>query len=318
MTVSGSTATVSNIVISSSEQKTAVVTITDSRGLTASKTITLDTIEYQVPTVSATAKRNNGFYTATNVNVSSNYTSIGSNTATIQLKARVVGTSTYTVTQTVTDGANTVNLDNQSPWEIVLTITDSFGGSSTFNLSVGKGIPLFYFDIEKESVSVDKFPEHSNSFEVNGDIYGTDDLFLDVDIYATEGKDYDLTQASIDIGWEDLVGIDTGLIDWRTNESGSIPQNGVPATNSTFNRTLLIEVTPSAEYTFKTDGTAVNSTIRIHGYNSSGTWMRQLTTVSWTGTARSVSITIPSDIYNLRISYPKLNLYGTGLFEGSI
>lgn len=171
MTLSGSSATVSNITINSSEQTTAVITVTDSRGLTGTKTVTLDIVEYQVPTVSATAKRRNGFYTATDVNTSTNYTYIGSNAVTIQLKARVVGTSTYTVTQTLADGSNVVNLDNQYPWEIVLTITDSFGGSSTFNLSIGKGIPLFYFDIVKESVSMDMFPTHSNAFEVSGDIY---------------------------------------------------------------------------------------------------------------------------------------------------
>lgn len=199
MTLSGSSATVSNITINSSEQTTAVITVTDSRGLTGTKTVTLDIVEYQVPTVSATAKRRNGFYTATDVNTSTNYTYIGSNAVTIQLKARVVGTSTYTVTQTLADGSNVVNLDNQYPWEIVLTITDSFGGSSTFNLSIGKGIPLFYFDIVKESVSMDMFPEHSHSFEVNGDIY------VVIDTTAQSGTDYDLKTALNQLGWGDLI-----------------------------------------------------------------------------------------------------------------
>ena len=97
------------------------------------------------------------------------------------------------------DGSNVVNLDNQYPWEIVLTITDSFGGSSTFNLSIGKGIPLFYFDIVKESVSMDMFPEHSHSFEVNGDIY------VVIDTTAQSGTDYDLKTALNQLGWGDLI-----------------------------------------------------------------------------------------------------------------
>jgi len=174
MTLSGTTATVSNVVINSSETRTATVVVTDSRGLTASLVIDLDTVEYQPPTMSATAKRVAGYYSNTEITPTTNYTYIGSNAVTIQLQARKTSESSYTVTQTISSsGTTTVSLDNQYPWYILLTITDSFGGSSTFEITIGKGIPLFYFDIVKNSVSVDKFPEHSNSFEVNGDIYGT-------------------------------------------------------------------------------------------------------------------------------------------------
>lgn len=318
MTISGASATVSNIVVNSSEQTTATVTVTDSRGLTTTQVVNLNITEYILPTVSATAARVAGYYAATEVTPTANYTYVGNNAVTILLQARKVGTTPYTVSQTIPEGTtSTVNLNNVYPWEILLIITDSFGGSTTFNLTIGKGIPLFYFDIVKSSVSVDMFPIYNNSFEIAGEFYGND-LNLNVDIYAQSGDDFDIIQALIALGWEDLGGIDTGLIDWRTNEAGSIPQNGVPATNSTFNRTLLIEVTPSAEYTFKTDGTAENSTIRIHGYDSAGVWLRQLTTVSWTGTETTKNVTIPADVYYVRISYPKLNLYGTGLFEGAI
>ena len=178
MTLSGSTATVSNITISSSETKTATVIVTDSRGLTATKVIDLDTVEYQPPTVSATAQRVSGFYSSTEITPTTNYTYIGSNTATIRLQARKTSESSYSVTQTISSsGTTTVSLDNQYPWYILLTVTDSFGGSSTFNITIGKGIPLFYFDVGRNSVSVNMFPTHSNSFEVEGDIYG-DDIYL--------------------------------------------------------------------------------------------------------------------------------------------
>ena len=318
LTVSGTSASVANITVNSSEQTTAILTVTDSRGLTGTFTVNLNITEYYAPTMSATAQRVAGYYSNTVITPVTNYTYVGNNAVTIQLQGRKVGETSYTVTQNINpSGSTTVSLDNTSPWYLLLTITDSFGGYSTFEITIGKGIPLFYFDIVKSSVSVDMFPIYNNSFEIAGEFYGND-LNLNVDIYAQSGEDYDLIQALIALGWEDLGGIDTGLIDWRTNEAGSIPQNGVPATNSTFNRTLLIEVTPSAEYTFKTDGTAANSTIRIHGYDSEGVWLRQLTTVSWTGTATTKNVTIPADVYNVRISYPKLNLYGTGLFEGAI
>ena len=150
--------------------------------------------------MSATAQRVSGFYSSTEVTPTTNYTYIGSNAVTIQLQARKTSESSYSVTQTISSsGTSTVSLDNQYPWYILLTITDSFGGSSTYEITIGKGIPLFYFDIQKASVSMDMFPTHSNAFEVNGDIYVT------VDTSATSGTDYELYQALTDLGWEDLA-----------------------------------------------------------------------------------------------------------------
>lgn len=200
MTLSGSSASVSNIVINSSETKSAVISLTDSRGLVGTKEVSLDTVEYVIPTMSATAQRVSGFYSSTEITPTTNYTYIGSNAVTIQLQARKTSESSYSVTQTISSsGTTTVSLDNQYPWYILLTITDSFGGSSTFEITIGKGIPLFYFDIQKASVSMDMFPTHSNAFEVNGDIYVT------VDTSATSGTDYELYQALTNLGWEDLI-----------------------------------------------------------------------------------------------------------------
>ena len=172
MTVSGSSATVSNVVINSSEQTAVIVTVTDSRGLTGTKTVNLDIVEYQVPTMNATAQRVSGYYSNTEITPTTNYTYIGTNAVTIQLQARKTSESSYSVTQTISSsGTTTVSLDNTFAWYLLFTITDSFGGSSTFEITIGKGIPLFYFDIDKSSVSMDMFPTHSNAFEVSGDIY---------------------------------------------------------------------------------------------------------------------------------------------------
>lgn len=200
MTVSGSSATLSDLVINSSEQKTLTIVATDSRGLTSSKTVNLDIVEYQPPTMSATAQRVSGFYSSTEITPTTNYTYIGSNAVTIRLQARKTSETSYSVTQNINpSGTTTVSLDNQYPWYLLFTITDSLGGSSTFTITIGKGIPLFYFDIQKASVSMDMFPSHSNAFEVNGDIYVT------VDKTATSGTDYELYQALTDLGWGGLA-----------------------------------------------------------------------------------------------------------------
>lgn len=306
MSLSGSTATVSNVTINSS-QATAVITVTDSRGLTASKGVALDIIEYTAPTLSATASRVAGYYSNTEITPTVNYTVIGSNAVTIQLKARKTSESSYSVTQSISSsGTSTVSLDNQYPWYILLTVTDSFGGSSTFEITIGKGIPLFYFDIGKSSVSVDMFPRHSDTFEVNGDIY------MYADTSATSGIDYEFLKA-----YADFIG-DTGLIDTSTNEDGSIPANGTPAANSTFTRTLLIPVNEGT-YTFKTIPPGSSNTIRIHGYDKDGTWKRQLTYFTVSGSDQVVrTFAVASDIYYVRASYPRASINDTGLFYGTV
>lgn len=304
MSLSGSTATVSNVTINSS-QATAVITVTDSRGLTASKEVALDIIEYTAPTLSATASRVSGYYSSTEITPTVNYTILGSNAVTIQLKARKTSESSYSVTQNISSsGTSTVSLDNQYPWYILLTVTDSFGGSSTFEITIGKGIPLFYFDIGKSSVSVDKFPEHSNSFEVEGDIYMTVDT-------ADE-----LLQALADIGWSDIALGGTGLIDVSTNETGSIPQTGVPTTNTNYYRTTFIPIEYDS-YTVTTNTPSSTSSFRIHGYDSNQTWVKQIYNFTTTGSETAISFNIPETtptIEYIRLSYIKTGT--TGLFPG--
>jgi hypothetical protein len=171
MTISGSSATVSNVPLNSSGQN-ATITLTDSRGLTYSKSVPLDIVDYSAPSVSATAERDSGFYSETDITPTVNYTSLGTNAVTINLKARKVGTTTYTVDQNIPDGQTTqVVLDNEYAWEILLTVTDSLGGTGTYNITIARGFPLMYFDTEMNSVGLNQFPSHAESFEIAGDLY---------------------------------------------------------------------------------------------------------------------------------------------------
>lgn len=171
MTVSGATATVSNVPLNSSGQN-AVITLTDSRGLTYSQTVNLDIVNYTAPSVSATAERDAGFYSETDITPTVNYTSVGSNAVTVNLKARKVGTSTYTVDQNIPDGTTTqVSLDNEYAWEILLTATDTLGGSGTYNITIARGLPLMYFDTNMLSVGLNQFPTNNEALEIAGDVY---------------------------------------------------------------------------------------------------------------------------------------------------
>lgn len=198
MSYSNGTATASQTVTSSGQ--TPQIVVTDSRGLTAAIDVPIDIVDYSAPNISATAERDSGFYSETDITPTVNYTSIGSNAVTLNLKARKVGTTTYTIDQTIPDsGTAQVILDNEYAWEIVLTATDTLGGVGTYNITLARGLPLMYFDTELLSVGLNQFPSNSEALEITGDIY------LTLDQTATSGKDYDLIQALTNLGWGDLV-----------------------------------------------------------------------------------------------------------------
>lgn len=193
MTVSGSTATASNVTVGSSETTTAIITVTDSRGLAGTFEVALDTVDYAKPTMTASVKRSYGYYSNTDITPTTNYTYVGSNAVTIQLQARKTSETSYSITQTISSSTTTtISFDNEYAWYLRFTITDSFGSSSTYTVTLGKGVPLFYFDTQKSSVSMDMFPTHANAFEVNGDVYintnKLSDFVVEESINTTSGN----------------------------------------------------------------------------------------------------------------------------------
>lgn len=169
MTISGSSATGGNAVIDSSSDVTATVTVTDSRGLTASKSVTVQMLEWFVPTAIITLQRHNNFYTPTDINVNADYASIdGKNTITIKARYKKSSDSSYGAYVTLQDEVTSViNLDNNYQWDVQVLVTDAFG-SATFNTSISRGMPIIYFDKDKSSVGFNCFPSDDQSVEIDG------------------------------------------------------------------------------------------------------------------------------------------------------
>lgn len=170
LTISGNTASGGNATIDSGTNVTATFTVTDSRGLTATKTATVTMLDWALPSAIITLQRQNNFYTETDILVNAEYSSInGNNNITITYKAKKTSDTQYTVTGTLQDNVqSTFNADNQYEWNVAVTLVDSFGGTTTYNLWLSKGIPIIYFDRLKSSVGVNCFPKENNSLEVSG------------------------------------------------------------------------------------------------------------------------------------------------------
>lgn len=170
LTISGTSATGGNAIIDSGTDIDAVFTVTDSRGLTGTKKITISMLDWYVPSAIITLQRQDNFYTATDLTVDANYPSInGNNRITITYSATKEGDSTASVNGSVQDNVTSVvNLDNAYAWNVVVKLVDSLGGTSSYNLYISRGMPIIYFDRLKSSVGINCFPQEEKSLEVNG------------------------------------------------------------------------------------------------------------------------------------------------------
>ena len=170
LTLSGSSAQGGNAVINSGASVTALFTVTDSRGVSASVPVTVNMIDWSLPSAIISLARQNNFYSLTYITVDADYSYVeGNNSITINYKARRKGTSPWTITGTLSDNVqSSFTADNQYEWDVQIILTDSFGGTTTYNITLQKGMPIAFFDRHRSSVSVNCFPAHNDSFEVNG------------------------------------------------------------------------------------------------------------------------------------------------------
>lgn len=169
MSISGTTATGGNATIDSSSNVTATVTLTDSRGLTATKDVTVQMLGWSIPTAIITLQRHNNFYSETDINVNADYASIdGKNTITIKTRYKKATDSSYGSYVILQDNVTSVlNLDNNYAWDVQVLVQDAFG-SATYNTSISRGMPIIYFDKDLSSVGVNCFPVNEESLEVSG------------------------------------------------------------------------------------------------------------------------------------------------------
>ena len=171
-TISGSTATFNIGTLNVSSNTTAAVTLTDSRGLKTTKNLTIQVLDWVLPSAIITAERENNFYNPTTINVDSTYSSLdGLNTLTIQMRYKKTTDSDYGSYQTLQDNTPvTVQMDNNHEWNLQVLLTDRLG-SKTYNLIVSRGMPIVFFDRKRRSMSVDKFPSHDATLEVAGNLH---------------------------------------------------------------------------------------------------------------------------------------------------
>ena len=191
----------------------ASITLTDSRGnkTTVQKEITI--ASWSAPSAIITCARKNNYYSDTDLFVDASFASIdGKNSITITYFYKLVSSSSWTSGGTMSDRQTvTMNLDNTQEWNVKVTVTDLFA-STSYILSVDKGIPIIFFDRQKRSVGINCFPTQEESIESDGLILddivyiGQQCLF---ESYSKANMGYDAVLGSYD--YDLLRGIFNGI-----------------------------------------------------------------------------------------------------------
>lgn len=151
----------------------AQIVLTDSRGISTTKNLTIKVLDWQLPSAIINLKRHNNFYSPTDIKVDANYSplfvdDVSKNTISIKVRYKKTTDSTYGEYTTLQDNVvSTLTLDNNYAWDIQVLLEDELG-STTYNLSIARGIPIVFFDRKRESVGINCFPQNDTSFEVNG------------------------------------------------------------------------------------------------------------------------------------------------------
>lgn len=153
-----------------SNDTSATVSVTDSRGNTTSKSLPITFLEYSLPTGLITLGRRNNFYSETDIKVDANYSSLDNkNAVEIKVRTKKISDSTYGAYTTLQDNiTSTLTLDNLYQWDVQVLISDSVGGSTTYNYTIDKGIPIVFYDRLKRSVGINSFPQNDSTLDILG------------------------------------------------------------------------------------------------------------------------------------------------------
>lgn len=172
-------------VLDVSSNITATVKAIDSRGNSVTKSLQITVEAWQQPYAVISCSRENNFYTDTVLNVSPTVSNLdGQNSVIIQEQHKKTTDSAYSTLVNVPSSTDTtIQLDNRYDWNVKIIVSDRLS-STTYNITVQKGMPIIYYDRLKSSTGFNCFPTKENSVESQG-------LALDDVIYIGSQQLYD-------------------------------------------------------------------------------------------------------------------------------
>ena len=156
-------------VIDSARDVNLTLTAYDSRGLSASKTITVKMVAYDTPKATVELERLNNYEDETYLTVDGSVSSVlGKNTMAIKYRYKQSGGAYGSFTNIADRAKQTLSLDKNNSYIFNVVVTDIFGEKFDAEFGLGKGTFPLFIDTEKNSVGINCFPKYEKSLEING------------------------------------------------------------------------------------------------------------------------------------------------------
>ena len=145
------------------------LTVTDTRGLTASKTVKVTMLAHSTPNAVVTLERLNNYEDESYLTVDGTVSSVnGKNTMAIKYRYKVSGGSYGSYVSIGDKAKQTLSLDKNNAYIFEITVSDALGSTFTKEYVLNKGMFPLFIDTRKNSVGINCFPANENSLEVNG------------------------------------------------------------------------------------------------------------------------------------------------------
>lgn len=157
--------------VNSSQDLTLTVTVTDSRGLTAKKTLKITMLEHSEPTATVTLERLNNYEDETYLTVDASVSSInGKNTMAVEYRYKLA-TDEYSPFVAIPNRQEqTLSLDKNSIFVFNVRVTDAFGATFNREYILYKGVFPLFIDTEKNAVGINEFPSNGEALRVKGGV----------------------------------------------------------------------------------------------------------------------------------------------------
>lgn len=313
--------------INSSQDVEGTVEVIDSRGNSVTKEITVQMEDWQLPTAIITLQRKNNFYTETYLTVNAEYSSVNSkNAVKIEYRTKKITDRIYGNYKEIQNGVReTFEADNNYAWNIAVKVSDKFG-TTTYNLSLTRGMPIVYYDILLNSTSFNCFPKNENEVVSNNLVI--DDLKyignqVLYDEYKTNKKEdvkligafnYDLIDgifSGIEIpdSYEKAYRITAQIDTIGTNNIVYIALNNIKSSNAqtmkhwdTFRGIISTKIFKQSEIVLEevvnfTEEATDGCNLKISNSEASYAYFRQITVHGYLVKSQTTTIDVPTNVY---------------------
>lgn len=156
-----------------SNNATVSVKAIDSRGNSTTISKTIQIKDWVLPSATITAGRVNNYEDETHLKANATISSVGGKNAIVSIQYRYKKSSDSNYGSYVSMSNNvqsTLSIDKLYAWKFQIVVTDKFG-STTYNFTIPKGMPIMFVDTKKLTVGINTFPRSNRTLDVDGDFF---------------------------------------------------------------------------------------------------------------------------------------------------